>query len=81
VEKSAHNSIRPWRDIARELAREPDRFKRRALMFELNRTFDGRAATCAICNSYCELTTCMTDEQGRPVHEQCYIVKFSKTAS
>lgn len=50
-------------------------------MFELNRTYDGRATTCAICNNYCELTTCMTDEQGRPVHEQCYTMKFSKAAS
>ena len=76
---SAH-SPRPWRDIARELAREPDRSKRRDLMRELSDTFDPRSATCAICNRPCDLTTCKSDEQGHPVHEHCYATSLKKAA-
>ena len=77
---SAHNSSRPWRDIARELAREPERGKRRDLMQELSKSFDPRSATCAICNRFCDLTTCKTDEQGHPVHEDCYTMSLTKAA-
>lgn len=76
VSHFAHSFRRPWRDIARELAREPDASKRRALMDELNQSFDPRFATCAICDRLCELTSCKTDEQGRPVHEHCYASKM-----
>jgi len=77
---SAHHSPRPWRDIARELAREPDGSKRRDLMQELTASFDPRSATCAICNRVCDLTMCKTDEQGHPVHEHCYTLRFNKAA-
>jgi len=76
-----HSSPRPWRDIARELAREPEAAKRRALMNELNESFDPRFATCAICNRLCELTNCKTDEQGRPVHEHCYASKMKNAGT
>jgi hypothetical protein len=78
VSQSVPNSHRAWREIARELAREPDRAKRLALMDELNEAFDPRFATCAICNKPCELTNCNTDEQGRPVHEHCYMTKLKQ---
>ena len=66
------DSPRSWRDIARELASEPDQGKRRALMNELNQSSEPRVVTCAICNLVCDLRSCNVDEQGRPVHEQCY---------
>jgi hypothetical protein len=75
---SAHHSPRPWRDIARELAREPDRSKRLDLMQELSDSFDPRSATCAICNGLCDLKTCKIDEQGNPVHEHCYTMRLKK---
>jgi hypothetical protein len=81
MSQSAHNTPRPWRDIARELAREPDRLKRLTLMDELNESFDPRFATCAICGKFCELTSCNTDEQGRPVHEHCYMMKVQNRAN
>ena len=81
VSPSAHNSPRLWRDIARELAGEPDRAKRSKLMEELNEAFAPRFATCAICNGLCELISCKTDEQGRPVHEYCYITKVKNPGS
>lgn len=49
VSQYTHSSPRPWRDIARELAREPDAAKRRELMDELNESIDPRFAKCAIC--------------------------------
>jgi hypothetical protein len=73
----SHNSPRAWREIARDLAREPDGLKRRALMEELNKSSDPTFATCAICNKLCELTSCKIDEQGRPVHENCYTLKLT----
>ena len=63
-------------EIARDLAREPDDLKRRALMEELNKSSDPSFGTCAICNKLCELTSCKIDEQGRPVHENCYTLKL-----
>lgn len=75
---SAHNSPRPWREIARELAREPDRGRRRDLMHELSNSFG--SATCAICNRVCDLTTCTVNEEGLPVHEHCYTSRLHKTA-
>ena len=77
---SAHQSPRPWRDIARELAREPDGRKRRDLMQELSNSYDPRSATCAICNRLCDLTICKTNEQGLPVHERCYALSLKKAA-
>ena len=77
---SAHHSPRPWRDIARELAREPDGRKRRDLMQELSNSYDPRSATCAICNRLCDLTICKTNEQGLPVHERCYALSLKKAA-
>jgi hypothetical protein len=76
VSQHPHNSPRAWREIARDLAREPDGLKRRALMEELNKSSDPTFATCAICNKLCELTSCKIDEQGRPVHENCYTLKL-----
>jgi hypothetical protein len=75
---SAHHSPRPWRDIARELARESDRRKRRDLMQELSNSYDPRSATCAICNGVCDLKTCKIDEQGNSVHEHCYTMRLKK---
>lgn len=72
----AQNSPRSWRDIARELASEPDQSKRRALMSELGQSFDPPVATCAICNKLCDLTTCKIDEDGYPVHELCYTMRM-----
>ncbi|MFL6443402.1 MAG: hypothetical protein ACJ713_06305 [Candidatus Sulfotelmatobacter sp.] len=77
---SAHQSPRPWRDIARELAREPDGSKRRDLMQELSHSYDPRSATCAICNRLCDLTSCKIDESGHPVHEHCYALSLKKAA-
>jgi hypothetical protein len=76
VSQHPHNSPRAWREIARDLAREPDGLKRRALMEELNKSSDPSFGTCAICNKLCELTSCKIDEQGRPVHENCYTLKL-----
>jgi hypothetical protein len=76
VSQHSHNSPREWREIARDLAREPDGLKRRDLMEELNKFSDSNSATCAICNKLCELTNCKIDEQGRPVHENCYAMKL-----
>ena len=37
---------------------------------------------CALCNRPVELETAKTDEQGHPVHEQCYVQKVRRqTAS
>jgi hypothetical protein len=77
---STPSSSRPWRDIARELAREPDRSRRRDLMQELSNSHDPRSATCAICNGVCDLTSCKADEQGHPVHEHCYTMKLKNAA-
>jgi hypothetical protein len=49
-------------------------------MDELNESFDPRFSSCAICNKPCELTSCKTDEQGRPVHEYCYYLKVNHEA-
>ncbi len=76
MSQPANHSPRPWREIARELAREPGRLTRRALMDELNESFDPRFANCVICNKLCELTGCKIDEEGRPVHEHCYTAKL-----
>jgi hypothetical protein len=81
VSQHSHNSPRAWREIARDLAREPDGLKRRALMEELNKSSDPTFATCAICNKVCELTSCKIDEQGRPVHENCYTLKLKNGTS
>jgi hypothetical protein len=75
----SYKSARSWRDIARDLAHDPTRSKRRVLMQELGDSFDPRFATCAICNSACKLTTCKIDESGRPVHEHCYTRRLKAT--
>jgi hypothetical protein len=36
-------------------------------------------ASCALCNNPVELETCNTDESGRMVHEECYVVKIRST--
>ena len=50
-------------------------------MEELNKSADRTFATCAICNKVCELTNCKIDEQGRPVHENCYALKLKSDAN
>lgn len=35
------------------------------------------SATCAVCHRYCELESCVTDEQGRAVHADCYHNRLS----
>jgi hypothetical protein len=50
-------------------------------MEELNKSSDPTFASCAICNKLCELTSCKIDEQGRPVHENCYTLKLKSDAN
>jgi hypothetical protein len=33
-------------------------------------------ATCAVCNGPVDLKTCQADENGKPVHEECYAHKI-----
>jgi len=33
---------------------------------------------CAICGESVEVITCVTDEFGKPVHEQCYAEKVAR---
>jgi hypothetical protein len=47
-------------------------------MQELSKSYDPRSAICAICHRLCDLTSCKTDEQGHPVHEQCYTMSLNK---
>jgi len=70
--------VRPWREIARHLANERDLTKKRALMKELSNSFDPQFAICPICDKPCELTSCKIDEDGRAIHECCYLLKLSQ---
>ena len=38
-----------------------------------------REILCAICFQPVDLTKCKTDEDGRPVHENCYSMKMAAT--
>lgn len=49
-------------------------------MQDLSQSDDSVLARCAICNELCELTSCKTDEDGLPVHEQCYAMRMQKAA-
>jgi hypothetical protein len=80
IVSQTQNSSRSWRDIARELASEPNQDRRRKLMQDLSQSDDSVLARCAICNELCELTSCKTDEDGLPVHEQCYAMRMQKPA-
>jgi hypothetical protein len=36
---------------------------------------------CAICDKPVPLETAKSDEDGRPVHEQCYVLKLKQSPS
>ena len=47
-------------------------------MKELSNSFDPQFAICPICDKPCELTSCKIDEDGRAIHECCYLLKLSQ---
>ena len=42
-----------------------------------NLAFKSEFPTCPLCNEPVELETAKTNETGKPVHEECYVVKVS----
>ena len=75
---------RDWRELCAAVANEHDPKNMGLLAEELIRALDERTKsqeiTCHICNQPVDLTTDpYTDEDGKTVHENCYIKRLMST--